>query len=95
MSRSLFWLSDEAWQAIEPYLPKNQPGAQRVDDIRVISGIIHVLKSGCHWCDCPTYYGPSITIYNRFNLWSRRGFWAKLLDALATAGAVTKSASIE
>ena len=35
----LFWLSDEAWAAIEPHLPKNQPGARRVDDRRVISGI--------------------------------------------------------
>eukprot|EP00873_Tetraselmis_striata_P030084 jgi/Tetstr1/450348/TSEL_037384.t1 len=43
MSR-LFWLSDEAWAAIEPHLPKNQPGARRVDDRRVISGIIHMLK---------------------------------------------------
>lgn len=45
----LFWLSDEAWAAIEPQLPKNQPGARRVDDRRVISGIVHVLKSGCRW----------------------------------------------
>ena len=45
MSR-LFWLSDEAWAAIEPQLPKNQSGARRVDDRRVISGIIHMLKGG-------------------------------------------------
>jgi transposase len=44
MSRSLFWLSDEAWSAIEPFLPTNQPGARRLDDRRVISGILHVLK---------------------------------------------------
>jgi transposase len=95
MSRSLFWLSDEAWLAIEPHLPKNQPGARRVDDRRVISGIFHVLKSGCRWCDCPADYGPSTTIYNRFNRWSRRGFWTKLLDTLADAGAVTKSTAID
>ena len=95
MSRSLFWLSDVAWAAIEPHLPKNQPGARRVDDRRVISGILHVLKVGCRWCDCPTDYGPSTTIYNRFNRWSRRGFWVKLLDALADAGAVTKSTAID
>ena len=88
MSRSLFWLSDEAWAAIEPHLPKNQPGARRVDDRRVISGILHVLKVGCRWCDCPAEYGPSTTIYNRFNRWSRRGFWLRLLDALVAAGAV-------
>ncbi|MBB4276061.1 transposase [Rhizobium mongolense] len=92
---ALFWLSDEAWAAIEPHLPKNQPGARRVDDRRVISGILHVLKVGCRWCDCPADYGPSTTIYNRFNRWSRRGFWLKLLAALVNAGAVTKSTAID
>jgi transposase len=91
----LFWLSDEAWAAIEPHLPSNQPGARRVDDRRVISGILHVLKVGCRWCDCPTEYGPPTTVYNRFNRWSRRGFWLKLLEALADAGAVTRSAAID
>ena len=92
---ALFWLSDEAWAAIEPHLPKNQPGARRVDDRRVISGILHVLKVGCRWCDCPANYGPSTTVYNRFNRWSRRGFWLKLLDALVQAGAVTRSTAID
>ena len=87
---ALFWLSDEAWVAIEPHLPRNQPGARRVDDRRVISGIVHVLKVGCRWCDCPADYGPSTTIYNRFNRWSRRGFWLMLLDALADADVVTR-----
>ena len=92
---ALFWLSDEAWAAIEPHLPKNQPGARRVDDRRVISGIVHVLKVGCRWCDCPADYGPSTTIYNRFNRWSRRGFWLQLLAALVDAGVVTKSTAID
>lgn len=92
---ALFWLSDEAWSWIEPHLPKNQPGARRVDDRRVISGILQVLKVGCRWCDCPADYGPSTTIYNRFNRWSRRGFWLKFLDALVDAGAVTRSTAID
>ena len=92
---ALFWLSDEAWAAMEPHLPRNQPGARRVDDRRVISGIFHVLKSGGRWCDCPADYGPSTTVYNRFNRWSARGFWLKLLDALVDAGAVTKSTAID
>jgi len=91
----LFWLSDAQWALIEPHVPKNQPGARRVDDRRVISGIIHVLRTGCRWCDCPPEYGPSTTIYNRFNRWSRRRFWANLVEALATSGAVTKSTSID
>lgn len=92
---ALFWLSDEAWAAIEPHLPKNQPGARRVDDRRVISGIVHVLKVGCRWCDCPADYGAPTTIYNRFNRWSQRGFWLQLLAALVDAGVVTKSTAID
>ena len=94
MSR-LFWLSDEAWAAIEPHLPKNQPGARRVDDRRVISGILHVLKTGCRWKDCPAEYGPPTTIYNRFNRWSRRRLWTRILDALVAKGVLALSASVD
>jgi transposase len=94
-SQRLFWLSDDQWAAIEPHLPMNQPGARRDDDRRVISGLIHVLKSGGGWCDCPPEYGPSTTVYNRYNRWSRRRFWIDLLDALASSGAVTKSTQVD
>jgi transposase len=92
---ALFWLLGKAWTAIGPRLPRSQPGARRVDDRRVISGILHVRRVGCRWCDCPTEYGPSTTIYNRFNRWSHRGFWLKLLDAPEKAGAMTKSTAID
>jgi transposase len=92
---NLFWLSDEAWAAIDPHLPKNQPGARRVDDRRVISGIIHVLKIGCRWKDCPSAYGPSTTIYNRFNRWSRRGHWQKILQALSEGQWITAAVAMD
>ena len=57
----LFWLSDEAWAAIDPHLPRGKPGKPRVDDRRVISGILHVLKTGCRWRDVPAEYGPATT----------------------------------
>jgi len=91
----LFWLDDETWARIEPHLPTNQPGARRVDDRRVISGIIHVLKTGCRWCDCPSDYGPSTTIYNRYNRWSRRRIWVDILEAVVDIGALSESAAID
>jgi transposase len=45
MARKLFWLSGEEWARIEPHLPHGRRGARRVDDQRVISGIIHMLKT--------------------------------------------------
>lgn len=92
---TLFWLSDEAWSAIEPCLPKNQPGARRVDDRRVISGIVHVLKAGCRWKDCPREYGPHTTIYNRFNRWSRRRLWVEILEALVASGVLMHATAID
>ncbi len=83
--REGFWLSDRAWASLEPLLPTNQPGARRIDDRRVISGIIHVLKSGCRWKDVTAVYGPPTTIYNRFNRWSRRGIWQRIFAALVAA----------
>jgi len=79
---SEFWFSDEQWAKIEPQLPQNRSGAHRVDDRRVISGIVHVLKSGCRWQDCPAKYGPATTIYNRFRRWTMQGVWRKLFLAL-------------
>lgn len=77
-----YWLSDRAWRAIAPLLPTNQPGARRVDDRRLISGIIQVLRSGCRWQDCPACYGPATTIDNRSNRWSHKGLWTRLFCAL-------------
>lgn len=66
MSDPYFWLSDEQFAKLKPYLPTNTRGKARVDDRRVISGIIHVLKSGGRWIDAPEIYGPRKTLYNRF-----------------------------
>jgi transposase len=52
----------------------------------VISGIVHVLKCGCRWCDCPEAYGPPTTIDNRFVRWARRGIWENLFRELARNG---------
>lgn len=48
----LFWLNDQQWAKLEPLLPIDTRG-RRVDDRRIISGIIHALKSGGRWGDVP------------------------------------------
>ena len=95
MRGNLFWLSDEQWQKIEPHLPKDVRGKARVDDRRVISGIVHVIKSGCRWCDCPPEYGPPTTIYNRFVRWAQRGVWERLFRELAAPGRSTETQMID
>jgi transposase len=62
MNRNLFWLTDAQFARIAPHLPTDTRGKPRVDDRRVISGIIHVLKSGGRWIDAPPDYGPKKTL---------------------------------
>ena len=80
-----FWFSDEQWARIEPLLPTDVRGMKRVDDRRVLSGIVHALKSGGRWADCAEVYGPKKTLYNRFVRWAERGVWEKIFSALASA----------
>ena len=77
-----FWLSDAQWAAIEPLLP-SFGGKPRVDDRRVISGILHRFREGLRWRALPDVYGPRTTVFNRFNRWSQRGLWQDLFKALA------------
>jgi putative transposase len=95
MRSNLFWLSDAQWQRMAPLLPTDVRGKERVDDRRVISGILHVLKSGCRWCDCPPEYGPHTTIYNRFVRWAKRGVWERLFRELADRGRSSSTQMID
>jgi transposase len=77
-----FWLSDDQWGMIEPLIPMHRRGVKPQNNRAVISGILHVLKYGCRWRDCPAMYGPPTTIYNRFNRWSKAGIWQAMFDQL-------------
>lgn len=81
-----FWLTEAQFERLAPLLPKDTRGVARVDDRRVISGIVHVLQSGCRWRDAPALYGPRKTLYNRFVRWARKGVWLDVFTALAQAG---------
>lgn len=83
----VFWSSDAQWIRLEPLLPNKPRGVPRVDDRRVISGIVHVLQSGCRWKDAPAFYGPTKTLYNRCVRWAGRGVWRDVVEALAETDA--------
>ena len=81
----LIWLSEAQMRRIEPYFPLSH-GVPRVDDRRVISGIIYVIRNGLRWRDAPREYGPHKTIYNRFIRWSRMGVFSRIFAVLAAKG---------
>ena len=79
----LLWLSDKQMARIEPFFPLAH-GVPRVDDRRVLSGIVFVIRNGLRWRDAPKDYGPQ-TLYNRFVRWSRLGVFDRIFVALAEA----------
>ena len=81
----LFLLSEGQMRRIERYFPLSH-GIARVDDRRIVSAIVFVIKNGLRWRDAPREYGPHKTIYNRFIRWSRLGVFNKIFAALAHKG---------
>lgn len=90
-----FWLTDDQMDRLRPLLPDKVRGVPRVDDRRVISGIVHVLRSGCRWRDAPECYGPRKTLYNRFRRWADKGVWRHVFEELAAAGGPTAELMID
>lgn len=81
----LLMLSEPQMRRIEPFFPLSH-GIPRVDDRRVLSGILFVIRNGVRWRDAPAGYGPHKTIYNRFVRWSRLGVFSRIFAELAKDG---------
>ena len=90
----LFLLSEAQMRRIEGYFPLSHRIA-RVDDRRVVSAIVFVIKNGLRWRDAPPEYGPHKTIYNRFVRWSRLGVFNKIFAELAGKGAKSERIMID
>lgn len=78
----MFLLTQQQLNRIKPYFPVSH-GVPRVDDRRVISGIIYVIRYGLQWKDAPKAYGSHKTLYNRFVRWSRAGIFNKIFRELS------------
>lgn len=79
---SRYDLTNFEWRMISPLLPNKPRGVPRVDDRRVLNGIIWVLRSGAPWRDLPERYGPYTNCYNRFRRWTIAGIWDRLMEAI-------------
>ncbi|MGN6363824.1 IS5 family transposase [Asticcacaulis taihuensis] len=78
----LYWLTDERLARLQPYFPKSQ-GKPRVDNQRVLSGIIFVNRNGLRWRVAPAAYGPHKTLYNCWKRWSEAGIFIRMMECLS------------
>ena len=90
----LFWLTDAQMARLKPFFPLSH-GVPRVDDKRVLSGIIFINRNGLRWRDAPGEYGPPKTLYNRWVRWGRLGVFARMLTELAGEGQNTETVMID
>ncbi len=90
----LFWLTDEQVARLQPFFPKSH-GRPRVDDRRVLSGIIFINRNGLRWRDAPREYGPAKTLYNRWKRWSDKGVFVAMMDGLSAKGTERKTIMID
>lgn len=91
---NLFWLTDAQMDRLRPFFPKSH-GKPRVDDRRVLSGIIFINRNGLRWCDAPREYGPPKTLYNRWKRWGDMGVFARMMEGLASEGPEQKTIMID
>ncbi len=82
-------VSDELWEVVEPLIPRVQrryryPGRKRIDERRVLTGILFVLKTGIPWEQLPQELGcgSGMTCWRRLHEWQQAGVWQRLHEAL-------------
>ena len=91
---NIYWLSGTQMDRLRPYFPKIR-GRVRVDDRRVLRGIIFINRNGFRWCDAPSEYGPPKTLYNRWKRWSDMGVFSRIIMELAEQAPDNKTISID
>lgn len=87
-------LTEAQMQRLAPHFPESR-GLRRVDDRRVLSGIVFVIRNGLRWRDAPAAYGPPKTLYNRWVRWSRMGVFSRIFAALSAAAGPAEQLMID
>ena len=67
----------------------------RVDDRRVLKGIVFIDRNGLRWKDAPKEYVPHKTLYNRWKRWSDKGIFAQIMAGLAAEHSEKKTVMID
>jgi transposase len=91
---NLYWLSGAQMERLRPCFPKSH-GVPRVDDRRVLSGIMFINRNGLRWRDPPREHGLPKTLYNRCKRWSDMGAFARIMTGLAAEAPDNRTISIE
>jgi len=95
MAKAQSWeVSDEFWNRVEPFVPKQErssggvyqrkPGAgrKRLDPRRTFEAMVFVLRTGCQWKALPKErFGSASSVHKYFRDWLKAGFFLSLWQA--------------
>ena len=85
---------DDLWERIEPVIRWTRPnrGRKRVDQRKMLEGIVFRMRSGCQWNHLPEELGDDSTIHRTFQRWvgcgALEGIWAVLIEECQELGGV-------
>jgi transposase len=82
-------IDDALWARIAPFLPPKPrrsrfPGRKPLDDRKVLTGILFVLKTGIAWENLPRELGcgSGMSCWRRLREWQEVGLWPLLQQLL-------------
>jgi transposase len=76
-------LNDAQWSVLAPLLARfHRLGRPSRDDRNFIEAVLWWRRTGAPWRDLPPSFGPWKSVYNRFDNWSKRGWWHSLFLSL-------------
>ena len=77
-------ISDKNWQRIEHLLPgrAGDPGVTAADNRSFINAVFWIAKTGAPWRDLPSRFGKWNSVFKRFDRWSQKGVWQRVVEAL-------------
>ena len=80
-------LTDEQWTVVQPLIPvpakrADGRGRPRIDDRKILNGILWIMRTGAQWMDMPDRYPSYQTCHRRFQEWVKAGAFEEMLKAL-------------
>ena len=82
-------LRDEQWELIEPVIPKQRTGRPRSRNREILDALWFVLSANIRWEEMPPGFPPKMTVYDRFRVWWKEGFFEALFERTKTLKPLT------
>jgi transposase len=71
-------LWEQAEQVLREFDPRARFGPERIDQRKVLDGVIYRMRSGVQWNQLPKQFGDDASVHRTFQRWVKRGVISRL-----------------